>query len=88
MLGANSVATPGNFTKPHVCILANLLPPDFIFILLLFFFGSDFLGKFLLLCCIIFFKLSQILLQKGKSYVSESISDLELPALLHFAPSF
>ena len=63
---------------------AIYLTPDLIFILLLFFFGPNFLTEFLLLCLIIFSKLPQILLLKGKPCVSEWITDLEPVAFLHF----
>lgn len=52
--GASSIATSGNFSKPHTCTLASYLTPDFIFILLLFSFGLDFPTMFILSYCAVY----------------------------------
>lgn len=86
MLGANSVATSGNFTEPHACFLTMYLTlTSFSFY---FSFSSVLISSqstFYLTVLCMFFKLPLILLPKGKSYVNDHIRDPEPLALLHFA---
>lgn len=87
--GASSIATSGNFSKPHTCTLASYLTPDFIFILLLFSFGLDFPTMFILSYCAVYIvKAPSNLLQKGQSYVNEHVNELKPLVLIHLVPVF